>query len=362
MVTSTLYVGCVVGACLGGSVCDYYGRRSTVFIVSGIFVAGSLLIALADFVTQLYIGRFIVGVGVAISAIVDVSYLTEISPDEYRGAVVSANEVMITLGFLLAYVVSYIFASHVDGWRYMLGFPAVLATIWSTLMYGMPESPRWLLVKHREDEALVVYETISNSVDEAHLRSHNAKETVEAIHRAHQFSWMQILIQWRASLVISILLMIFQNLSGNAGILAYAPEFFRYAGFENQASSVATITLGVVKVLSTVAALCLVDRVGRRYMLLIGIAGMAFSLVILSIIFSTVVVDGIHITPLSQSSSLIVIITVSCFVACYGLGYGTCTWLVATELFVDEVRGRMMGMQLDSCLLSTILTRDALCL
>eukprot|EP01035_Chromulina_nebulosa_P021559 gene21559-27914_t len=279
-----MYAGCVFGASIGGSVCDYFGRRITVFIVSIVFIIGALIQALAPTVSILYIGRFIIGIGVAISAIVDVTYLNEISPLEYRGAVVSTNEFMITVGFLLAFLTDYGFENVNQGWRYMFGFPGVLSIIWSVLMYSMPESPRWLLVKGRVDEAT-------------------------------------------------------ENFSGNAGVLAYAPEFFRYAGYGGNSSSLATIILG------------------RRIMLLTGVLGMTIALIVLSVLLMNTRVsdDDNNSSTLSPGMSGLVLFFVCVYIGSYGIGYGPVTWLICSEMFSDEIRGRTLGFATVANWLSTLI-------
>lgn len=354
-----MYAGCVFGAAIGGTLCDYLGRKMTVFVVSIIFVVGAIIVSTAPNLGALFVGRFVIGVGVAISAIVDVTYLTEIAPPQYRGSVVSTNEFMISVGFLVAFLIDFAFSSLNDGWRYMLAFPGILAILWAACMYYMPESPRWLLVKFRDEEALKVFAMIYDTSEEAAREKHKAKKSVDALRTASSSTTWQIISQWKLPVFVSISLMILQNFSGNAGILAYAPEFFQFAGYGSNASTVATITLGFIKVISTGFSLYFVDYFGRRPLLLSGITGMTFALVVMAILFANMSIssstDDGNSNNLSSASSSAVLFLVCVYIASYGIGYGPVTWLIASEFFSDEIRGRTLGLATVANWLATLI-------
>lgn len=352
-VTSVLYLGCVVGSLFGGFVCDYVGRKRCVFLICILFISASLILFFANGMAMLIFGRFLVGIGVAISAIADVAYLTEISPIEYRGALVSCNELMITVGLLLAFVIDYVFDSVHDGWRFMLGFPIVLSSIWMFLMSFMPESPRWLLVQDRCDDAYSVFLDICNSPEEASTEFQQAKDNINALSssgsslKSEDNSLWSIVLNWKLSLLVSIFLMTLQNFSGQSAILTYSATFFEIAGFGSRASLFASVVLGVVKVVSTIFSLFAVDKCGRKRLLLYGILGMILSLfcVIMILYFGT---NGATIrldssTHLSTVSAMLLLICICTFVAFYAIGFGPITWLLSSELFSDEIRGRTLG-------------------
>lgn len=246
LVTSLMLIGCVFGACIGGIICDRIGRKSTVYMVCLIFLLGSLIMTLARSINTLFIGRVVIGFGVSISAIVDISYLAEISPPEYRGAVVGTNELMITVGVLLAFFVDYCFMEMTNGWRYMFAFPIILVTLWGTLMLTMPESPKWLLVKGKTDEALKVFKIICGCngntnenengseriYDNDAIKEYNhANASINASRASSSISLFSIIFhKWKLSMIVSFFLMLLQQLSGHAPVITYAPEIFARTG------------------------------------------------------------------------------------------------------------------------------------
>ena len=162
LVVSMLLAGSVCGSLGGGVLTDFYGRKRAILITDVVFIVGSLLIAVAQTIEGVLLGRFIVGVGVSVSAIADVSYLNEMAPKIWRGAIVSVNEMMIAAGFALAAVVDWYFATTDEGWRYMFGGSAILAVAQLLMMLPMPRSPRWLMLKGHEVRCQSAHCTLRN--------------------------------------------------------------------------------------------------------------------------------------------------------------------------------------------------------
>jgi MFS family permease len=232
LVTSLMLIGCAIGACFGGFICDRIGRKRTVYIVCFIFLLGSVIMALSESISAIYLGRIVIGFGVAVSAIVDISYLTEISPPEYRGAVVGTNELMITVGVLLAFLIDFIFMGVHQGWRLMFAFPILLVILWGTLMSRLPESPRWLLVKGRTEEALAVFRiTCGGSESDALKEFQHADASIQTSRVASSSTLLSVVCkEWRLSMIVSISLMLLQQFSGHGPVLTYAPELFGKTG------------------------------------------------------------------------------------------------------------------------------------
>jgi SP family galactose:H+ symporter-like MFS transporter len=340
LVTSLMLLGSVVGACFGGIVCDSIGRKQTVYMVCLVFLVGSVIMTLAQNILTLYVGRVVIGIGVSISAIVDISYLAEISPTEYRGAVVGTNELMITVGILLAFLIDYSFMDVVNGWRFMFAFPIILVMLWGCLMFAMPESPRWLLVKEREAEAMSVFRITCGGLESEALKEfQHASASIQASKVASSVSLYQIVSNhWRLSMIVAISLMLMQQFSGHAPVLTYAPEIFKMTGLTADQGGIATIVIGIIKVLFTLLSLSIVDRVGRRALLLCGATGMMISLVVLTLSYSNTK-GGIT----AQTETILSLVSVGGLVASYAIGFGPVTWLVVAELFPDAIRGRTLG-------------------
>lgn len=350
--SSLILAGQIAGSLVGGYICDKMGRKGTIFFVCIIFIIGSCILTFAQKLETLYVGRFIVGIGVAISAIADVSYLTEVSPDRHRGAMVGANELMITIGLLGAYIIGYILSDTKEGWRNMFCLPIFTSLIWMILMFFLPESPKWLLVQGDEDRALEVYKARVDTESEAQEDFHQACTQVMKAKEADKLSIYEIIHFWRYSIITSILILLAQNLCGHISVLTYAPEIFKAAGLGKQGAGIGTIVLGVIKVIFTFTSMSLVDTVGRKGVLMVGIFGIIVALIGIissvdhfSISQST---DGIDDDSGDASavagSGVIISIFVCILVASFALGYGPLSWLISSELFPDDIRGRALGM------------------
>ncbi len=341
LVTSLMLIGCVFGSLIGGTICDYFGRKITVYLVALIFLVGSIIIAMSYSYSSLLAGRFIVGLGVAISAIVDVSYLSEVSPPEWRGMIVSANELCITVGFLLAFFIGYIVSPLERGWRLMFGFPVIISACWIVLMFNLPESPRWLLVNHRSEDAMHVFRTIHGGNDDVAVKEYEAAlmsvEATRAIENRHTLLHLLCRV-WLLPMVVAVGLMMSQQFTGNAAVLTYAPELLVRMGESTSTAGLMTVILGVVKVVFTLISLTIVDWTGRRPLLLTGIVGMVVGYVVLA---SSVGGPGTT-SPIGGNSALTKV-AVGAIVGFYALGFGPVTWLIVSELFPDDIRGRAIG-------------------
>ena len=349
--SSLILAGQIFGSLMGGYICDKIGRKGTIFFVCIIFIIGSCILTFADELTTLYVGRFIVGIGVAISAIADVSYLTEVSPDRHRGAMVGANELMITIGLLGAYIFGFVLSGSIEGWRRMFALPIFISVIWMIMMFFLPESPKWLLIQGKVEKAQAVYNDRVDTESEAQEDFQNACDQVAKAKEAEKLSLFEIIHFWRYSIITSILILLAQNLSGHISVLTYAPAIFKAAGFGRQGAGIATIVLGVIKVIFTFTSMNLVDAVGRKSVLMTGIVGIIVSLIgiissveTFSIDQSGADDDSGDASAVAGGSGVITSVFVCILVASFALGYGPLSWLISSELFPDDIRGRALGM------------------
>ena len=331
--TSLLVIGGIMGCLIGGYICDIFGRRFTMMIVAGIFILGSIILSLSNSLPSLYVGRFIVGCGVTISAIADVSYLSEISPEKYRGAIVGCNELLITIGLLFAYFTGYLLSEISTGWRWMFAIPLFLSLLWLVALQFVPESPTWYLLQNMNEKALLIYEARVDTEIEARTDFDLCKLNVLQMKSTSQKSFYEIIKIWKFSIITSVILMIFQNMSGNYSVLTYSPELFTTVGFGTDASKYGAIILGIVKVISTLISMYFVDKIGRKKLLVTGVIGMCFSLL------------GILIFIGNENSNfpILTLFFICSLVAFFSFGYGPLGWLITSELFSDDVRGRGIG-------------------
>ena len=333
-VVALALAGATIGAAFAGWFADRYGRRRVIIATACIFVLGSLLCAVAMSVPALLVGRFVVGLGIGIASMLTPLYLGEMAPAERRGAVVSLNQMCITLGIVASYAVDYVFTGVAGDWRWMLGLGCVPAIVLGVGMFVLPDSPRWLAGAGRMQEA------------EAALRSLRGRDDVteelRALHTDLQrdggraVPWSALLQgRTRRVLIVGVGLAVFQQVTGINTVIYFAPTIFDHAGLGGAATSIlATAGIGVVNVVMTYVALKLLDTVGRRTMLLTGLGGMLASLIAITIVFAI---------GLSGGLAWVTVIAVAIYVAFFAIGLGPVFWLLIAEIFPLGVRGRGMS-------------------
>ncbi|OEC87635.1 MULTISPECIES: sugar porter family MFS transporter [Methanobacterium] len=332
IVVSSVLIGAVIGASISGFLADKYGRRIMVIAAAFVFGIGAIFTALTPDVYTLIAGRIVVGIAIGIASFIAPLYIAEVAPVSIRGALVSLNQLAITVGIVISYLVDFAFASS-GGWRWMLGLAVVPSIILGVGMYLMPPSPRWLYSKGRIDKARSVLERIRMTKNV----SEEMKEIRASLVCEQECKWSEILDPVvRPALIIGIGLAAFQQLTGINTVIYYAPTILEFAGFQSAAISIlATAGIGMINVIMTVVAISLIDRVGRRPLLLIGIIGMITSLATLGIAF---VLPG-----LSTSLGLLSVISLMVYVGSFAIGLGPVFWLMISEIYPLRIRGRAMS-------------------
>jgi sugar porter (SP) family MFS transporter len=332
-IVSSLLLGAMVGAGVSGALSDRLGRRTIILVAAVVFAVGAIGAALSPSVETLIFFRFVLGLGVGTASALVPSYISESAPTDVRGSLSSLFQLAITLGILVAYLVNAVFAPLGD-WRWPLGLASVPAFVLFVGMYLMPETPRWLVSKGREKEARQVLartrstdEEIEGEIQEIHRVEEEAKE---------QAGYRELLAPWvRPMLVAGIGLAIFQQFVGINTVIYYAPTIIESTGLANVASVLATVGIGVVNVLMTVVAILLIDRVGRKPLLFVGLAGMVVSLGI---------IGGAFLDPsLSGILSWVTLAGLMLYVASFAVSFGPLLWVMLPEIFPLKVRGAGAG-------------------
>ena len=330
VVVSVLLVGAVVGALAGGPLSDRYGRRRIVMLAAIIFVVGAIGAGLSPGVGALIAFRFVLGLGVGLASLIVPLYIAEISPADVRGGLVSLNQLMITIGILAAYLVNYALA-EAEAWRWMLALAAVPAVILGVGMFFLPETPRWLVSQDLTDRARAVLTRTRGAA-----RVEDELADIERVENQEEEGVGELRAPWvRPALIVGIGLAIFQQITGINTIIYYAPTILKETGFGASASILATVGVGVVNVLLTVVAIWLVDRVGRRPLLLFGLIGMIISLVLLGLAFLLPALSGV-VGVLSTVCLML-------FVASFAVSLGPVFWLMISEIYPLKVRGSAMS-------------------
>jgi len=333
IIVSGVLAGAAVGALLGGRLADIFGRRTLLILTAIIFAAGAILCAAAPSPTILIVGRIIVGFGIGLSSSAVPVYISEVSPADARGWTVSLFQLAITLGILLAYIVDYAFAS-IQGWRWMFGLAVVPAAIFAFGMFFLPESPRWLAKRGRHDAA----RSILSRIRDTHDVDAELQEIEHSLaHAKERGNWRDLLsARLRPALIVGIGLAVFQQVTGINTVIYYAPMIVQSAGISSASGAILTTAgIGIVNVLMTIVSMWLIDRIGRRPLLLTGIAGMIVTLGVLGWAF--------HSASPTGALSWIAVISIMVYVASFAISLGPIFWLLISEIYPLKVRSSTEG-------------------
>ncbi len=328
-IVSIILLGALGGALISGTLADWLGRKKTILLTALIFIFGATIISVSHTFFFLSLGRAFTGLAVGIISLTAPLYIAEISPPHYRGRFVSLSQLATTIGILAAYTVS-LFYSHEGAWRMMFAVGVIPALIQIWALYFIPETPPWLLIKGQEEKAIAVMQKLRRDSEwEEHLsemKSNAAPQKKEG--------WSALFHpKLRFVLLIGILLNCFQQITGINTVIYYAPKIFQIAGFGSAFGAIlATLGVGVVNVIFSIAAVWLLDKVGRRPLLIWGVLGMVVSLLVLALAFFT----G------SELVDLIAIVSLMTYVASFAIGLGPIPSLLLSEIYPLKSRGKAM--------------------
>ncbi|QNH39321.1 sugar porter family MFS transporter [Bacillus sp. PAMC26543] len=339
LVTSSLLLGAALGAVLGGRMSDFNGRRKNILFLAIIFFISTIGCTLAPNVTIMIISRFVLGIAVGGASVTVPAYLAEMSPVESRGRMVTQNELMIVSGQLLAFVFNAILGTTMGDssnvWRFMLVIASLPAVFLFFGMIRMPESPRWLVSKGRNEDALGVLKKIRDekraASELAEIESAFKKED-----KLEKATFKDLAVPWvRRIVFIGIGIAIVQQITGVNSIMYYGTEILRDSGFQTEAALIGNIANGVISVLATFVGIWLLGKVGRRPMLITGLIGTTTALLLIGIF--SLVLEGSPALPY-----VVLSLTVS-FLAFQQGAISPVTWLMLSEIFPLRLRGLGMG-------------------
>lgn len=331
-VVSAILVGAIVGAGTAGYLADRFGRRWMTMVAAVIFALGALGSAFAPTVWLLIVSRVILGLAVGASTVFVPLYIAEIAPAHVRGALTAMFQLAITLGIVVAYMVNLALEPW-EAWRWMLGLGAVPAVILLLGMLPLPDTPRWLSERGREDEARAVLQRSRNTNEEVERELREMEESKNQ----EEAGWGELRRAWvRPMLIVGIGLAAGQQLVGINTIIYYAPTIMEATGLEADISILATLGVGVVNVVFTAIALLLIDRVGRKPLLLFGLVGLAIALLILG--------AGYALPGLSGVVAYVTFAGLVLYIASFAASFGVVLWVVLPEIFPLRIRGSAMGL------------------
>lgn len=334
VITASGLCGAILGALFCGKVTDKLGRKTVILASAVIFAIGALWSGFAPDVYQLIASRLFLGIAIGVSSFAVPLYIAEISPAARRGALVSMFQLMITIGVLVSYLSDLFFAdeSVVECWRPMFYVGVIPALILFFGMLYMPETPRWLMSRGREAEAL----SVLSRIERPELR----KEAFDAIRKetekgkSEKSGYRELFKPWlRNAVMIGVGIMFFQQFVGINTVIYYSPKIFLMAGFDGTVSAIwASVGVGAVNLLFTIVSVYFVDRLGRRKLYFIGMTGITVSLVLLGLCFACS-------NSLGEMGKWISVLLVFFYVAFFAISIGPLGWLIISEVFPQKLRG-----------------------
>jgi len=319
-------VGTVIGSMLAGIPGDRYGRRDSLRVMAVLYVASALGCAFAWNWYALVFFRFIGGLGIGGSSVLGPMYIAEISPAKWRGRLVGLFQFNVVFGILLAYLSNYIIGTMGVAsaeWRWKLGVSAVPALFFLLMLLGIPESPRWLVKKGRTEEAKEVLRLTGEENFEQELR-----DIVESIDAEHVTSDALFTVKYRVPIFLAVSIGMFNQLSGINAILYYLNRIFEQAGFSKVSGDLQSVAIGATNLLFTVIAMSVIDKLGRKTMLLVGAIGTSACLAGVAAIFF-----------LGRHENLLVWMLVG-FIAFFAFSQGAVIWVYLSEVFPNRVRAK----------------------
>ena len=349
------YVGCalvgsIIGVLFAGILSDKLGRKLTMVISAILFSASALGCALCTDFTQLVVYRIIGGVGIGVVSIVSPLYISEVSVAQYRGRLVSLYQLAVTVGFLGAYLVNYqllawsesgallgapllnkIFITEV--WRGMLGMETLPAILFFIIIFFIPESPRWLIVRGQERKAVNILERIYNSITEA---TSQLKETQSVLTAETSSEWSLLMKPGiLKAVIIGVCIAILGQFMGVNAVLYYGPSIFENAGLSGGDSLFYQVLVGLVNTLTTILALVIIDKVGRKKLVYYGVSGMVVSLILIGLYF--LFGETLNV------SSLFLLVFFLFYVFCCAVSICAVVFVLLSEMYPTKVRGLAMS-------------------
>jgi len=328
---SSILIGCGLGAMLAGKLADALGRKMALFTCAFLFAVTGIGVALAQSLSIFILFRIAGGIAVGAAAMVVPMYIAETVPASFRGRMVALYQLAIVMGILLAYVVNYTLSDiGENGWRWMFASQAIPAVLFFVALFLVPETPRWLIQKNQHDKAFhLLSKTGGKGYAEAELLTISHSFSSQSAGKLKDL----FLPRYSKVLITGILIATFQQITGINAILYYAPEIFKNTGVSAAIASMQTIAIGVTMLVFTLVAIWLVDKAGRKKLLLAGCVIMAISLMTVAACFH-----------FNFYQYYLVLIFLLVYIAGFSASLGAVTWVILSEIFPNRIRGLALSL------------------
>jgi len=322
---SLILFGALIGSWAGGTIADLIGRKKTFFFSLFFLIIGTFLFVTSKNLWFLFSSRIMVGFSIGIFSAVVPIYIAEISHPKYRGKLVSINQLFLVSGILLSNIFGYFF-SKTQNWQCMFLMGLIFALLMFFLLFFIPETPSFLATHNQEKKAFEILKKIRQDINKTEVIQNKTSKKI---------GWKDLLSKSvRSAFFVGIGINIFRQITGINVVTYYAPKIFQVAGFATPHSAMfATLLVTSTNLVASIIALWLIDKIGRRPLLIIGNSGMILSLFTLSLVFC-----------LSTTNlSFLVIIALMFFTSSFAISFGSISWLINSEIYPMEIRGRAVG-------------------
>ncbi|MFS2110670.1 sugar porter family MFS transporter [Sphingomonas sp. Sphisp140] len=349
----SLLIGCVFGAFFAGTLADSMGRRNVMRLAALLFLGGALVQGFAHDHTIFVIARIIGGVAVGAASVLSPAYISEVAPANIRGRMTTVQQIMIISGLTAAFVVNYYLAQAagsslgqlggIEAWRWMYLMQAIPAGVFLIALFFIPESPRYLVAKQRNPEALKVLTSLFGAT-EGGLKLAEIQASFSTDHRPRLADIFAPggFLGIRAIVWAGLLLAVFQQLVGINVIFYYGATLWQLAGFTENDALLINIVSGAVSIAACFITIAVIDRIGRKPLLLIGSAGMAITLFVMVFAFSQgTLVDGKLV--LSKEMGMVAVIAANLYVVFFNVSWGPVMWVMLGEMFPNQIRGSALA-------------------
>ncbi|HUQ97364.1 MAG TPA: sugar porter family MFS transporter, partial [Chitinophagaceae bacterium] len=320
--TGSLALGCMLGCLLAGGLSEKYGRKVALMIAASIFAVSSLAMALAPSLSLFIAARFVAGIGVGMASMLSPMYIAEVSPAALRGRMVALNQLTVVIGILVTNLVNYTLRNNGDeAWRWMFGFGLIPSALFCVGILFLPESPRWLIKKGKHDRA----KKVLSRIGKPHIVNATLSQMEQAVSKETKMDFsLPFRKPFAAALVAGVVLAVFQQFCGINVVFNYSTTIFESMGFNKSDQLMQTVFIGAVNLFFTFVALLLVDKLGRKPLMLLGAAGLA--------------VLYILIAQFLEINALLSTVLLLAAIGLYACTLAPVTWVLISEIFPVKVR------------------------
>ena len=350
---ASLLIGCFIGAFFAGRLADLMGRRNTMMVAAALFLVGALVQGAASSQLIFVIARICGGMAVGAASVLSPAYISEVAPAQIRGRLTTVQQIMIITGLTAAFVVNYFLAASagvstasfwlgIEAWRWMFLMQALPAAIFLVALFMIPESPRYLVSKGRIDRALAVLTTLFGA-DVARSKLDEIRATFSEDHRPRLSDIKSPSGGIRKIVWVGIMLAAFQQFVGINVIFYYGATLWQLAGFSESQSLLINIVSGAVSIAACFGTIAVIDKIGRKPLLLIGSAGMAVTLFAMVYAFSQGSLDPQGNLVLSKDLGTLAVVAANLYVIFFNFSWGPVMWVMLGEMFPNQIRGSALA-------------------